>query len=451
MVILGLGSNIGDRLTHLRNALRAIKNIPRLRVQEVSPIYSSLALLLPNQTSTAYYPPYLNLAIRCETDLAPYELLAETKKIEQKTGRKTDIDWAPRILDIDILAWDDLIQYDGTLHIPHEHLHTRPFALWPLADVAPHWIYPIPGPLKGKSAKDIASIWGSRFSGDAPLHTKQIEQRIDTPSLVGIINLTPDSFSNDGHAKEDSATLQHIKELVDSGAEIIDIGAEATGPSATVIDADIEWERLQNVLKGVMACRSEWVIPPKISVDTRNASVAKKALLLGVDWINDVSGLTDPAMCRVLAEHPSDIVFMHHLTIPASLSQTIPPDEDPVSTVYQWALDRLSHLKDYSISPERLILDIGIGFGKTAQQSTVLLKNIASFKNLGLRLLIGHSRKSFLQQWTPAPVNQRDIETTMISLYLAKQEIDFLRVHSVNQHARAFKMMQAWHIPLASY
>lgn len=440
MVILGLGSNMGDRLAYLRQALRAIKQIPMLSVQQVSPVYISDALL-PNNAPSSWNTSYLNLALRCETELTPLELLHKTKAIEKKIGEKPAADWGPRYIDIDLLAWDNLVQYDEHLHIPHEHLHERPFALWPLADVAPRWIYPLPGPFAGKTAMEIAALWGSRFNGDAPLHTKQIEQRIDTPELVGIVNLTPDSFSDGGAFADDSAAFNHLLQLVQAGALIIDLGAEATGPKAAPLDPDLEWQRLEPILKKIIAERGQMFIPPKISIDTRHADVAKKALALGVDWINDVSGLDDSRMRNVLAENPCDIVFMHHLGIPVNQSKRIPLNEDPVLHVYQWAEQRLIELSQLGIKQERLIFDIGIGYGKTAEQSAELIKNIDVFQQLGVRLLVGHSRKSFLSQFTDRAAIERDIETMVISLFLAEHHVDYLRLHNVDLNSRAFKIM----------
>lgn len=431
MVILGLGSNIGDRLFHLREALRLIRQIPQLIVDEVSPLYVSDALL-PHDAPSDWNQPYINLALRCQTSLSPYELLEKIKAIEILIGRTPDKPWGPRIIDIDLLAWDDFIRYDAKLHIPHEHLSKRPFALWPLADVAPLWIHPI---LK-KTAEELASIWGSRFSGDAPLHTRQIPHRIDMPSLVGILNITPDSFSDGGNYTTKESALKKAEELIQSGANIIDIGAEATGPKAQPLNPDIEWQRLEPVLQHIVKEKSRFLVLPKISVDTRHASVAEKALALGVDWINDVSGLEDPAMRDVLSHSHCDIVFMHHLGIPVNHT-VVARDIDIVQTLYHFAHERLA---SFNIDPSRCIFDVGIGYGKTAAQSSELLKRIASFKSLGVRLLVGHSRKSFLTQYTDRPANQRDFETQIISLALAKSGVDYLRVHDVKNHADLYKV-----------
>lgn len=438
MIILGIGSNLGDRLENLRHGLCLLKKTLGLNIQQISPLYISDALL-PDDASTAWNKSYLNLAIRCETTLTPYELLHQVKKIEQKIGRVPEKRWGPRVIDIDLLAWDDLTLNDETLQLPHKQLFNRPFALWPLADVAPFWCH------AGKTAAEIAAQWGSPFSGDAPFHTRQIAQRIDTPQLIGIMNITPDSFSDGGKYTAIDAAVSRAKELVTAGAEILDIGAEATNPRATAISATSEWERLAPVLTVILAESTSMVVPPKISIDTRHTDVAEKALAHGVHWINDVSGLEDPRMGEIIAASECDIVVMHHLGIPVDRARILSLQHDPVEQVLSWAEQRLARLTQQGIAKERIIFDVGIGFGKNAQQCLELLKQIDRFRQLDTRLLIGHSRKIFLEQFTPRPFAERDPETVALSLFLASQQIDYLRVHDVDLHARVFKVARWIH------
>ena len=442
MVILGLGSNIGDRLAHLRLALNLIKNTVNLSVKQISPIYLSDALL-PENASASWNLPFLNIAIRCETLLTPHELLECIKKIEKQIGRTQEKYWGPRIIDIDILAWDSFVQEDKYLHIPHKNLHERPFALWPLADVAPRWIYPLKGAEFGKTAEELAIKWGSRFTGGAPLHTRQIQQRIDTPQLVGILNITPDSFSGDGYDNHVEHAVKQAHQLVAEGAEIIDIGAEATGPLATPIHSAEEIRRLEPVLKALMPTLSSLPIRPKISIDTRYATTAKKALAYDINWINDVSGLHDINLQKLIAEVGVEVVIMHNLGIPVSLSGLLSKAANPVSLIYEWGEKKLNTLQKAGIEKERIIFDIGIGYGHSAEQALELIKKISVFKNLKTRLLVGHSRKSFLKQFTEKNPNERDIETLVASLYLSHQSVDYLRIHQVEITARAFKVAQA--------
>ena len=462
MVILGLGSNIGDRMQFLREALRHLRAVSDIRIQQVSPVYVSDALLTEDAPET-WDLPFLNLAVRIETEIEPLRLLDIVKNIEARIGRTNKLHWSPRPIDIDILAWDDRVIYDDKLHIPHEHVCERPFAMWPLADVAPLWVYPVTGPWQGKTAAEIIEPWGSRYTGEAPLHTRQILQRVDTSAWVGILNLSPDSFSDGGKfvAQNDllnsqsnviseknpssliDAFINSAENLVSSGAEILDLGAEATNPGAKPISAETEWARLEPVLQPMLLARSKMLIPPKISIDTRHARVAEKALTLGVDWINDVSGLTDSAMCDVLKNSPCDIVVMHHLSIPSSKTHTLPLNEDPVALTYAWLANHFTTLEKRGIQRERLIADIGIGFGKTAEQSLLLLQQIATFKQLGTRLLVGHSRKSFFNIITSASPRERDIETAVSALYFSNH-VDYQRVHAPEHCARASRIAKVF-------
>jgi len=433
MIVLGLGANLGDRLENLRRALRLLKEIPQLAVQQISPIYISDALL-PENAPAVWNVPYLNLAVRCETTLTPHELLKQVKKIEKIIGRVAEKTWGPRVIDIDLLAWDEVTLADETLQLPHKHLLNRPFALWPLADVAPFWRY------AGKTALEIAAQWGSPFTGHAPCHTRQIAQRIDTPQLVGIINITPDSFSDGGKYTVIDAAVSRAKELVTAGSEILDIGAEATNPRASAITATEEWERLMPVLSAILAETPSMIIPPKISIDTRHAEVAEKSLAQGVQWINDVSGLEDAHMREVIAASQCDVVVMHHLGIPVDRARVLSLQQNPIEQILPWAEQRLTQLTQQGIAKERIIFDVGIGFGKNPQQCLELLKHIDRFRQLDTRLLIGHSRKIFLEQFTPKIFAERDPETVALSLFLASRQIDYLRVHDIDLHARVFKV-----------
>lgn len=434
MVILGLGSNVGDRLTHLREALLAIKQITGIRLRQVSPLYLSDALL-PENAPDDWNQPFINLAVSLETALSPEELYVALKQIEKTIGRDAKPPrWAPRVIDIDILAWGKRIIHTDTLTIPHKGLSERPFAFWPLADVAPFWLH------EGKTAAQWVEQWGSRFSGEAPFHTRQIPHRIDMPSLVGTLNITPDSFSDGNRFVGIDQAIQQAMLLVNSGASILDIGAESTSPAATAITPEIEWQRLQPVLEAVCQVKTTCLIPPKISIDTRHASTAEKALQYPIDWINDVSGLDDPAMQQLIKASDVDCVIMHHIKLPEDRAYVLPRDQDPVKLVHAWGKQRLQALEKAGIDRKRLIFDVGIGFGKMAEQSFALLKNIAEFSSYGTRLLVGHSRKSLFNLQTARPSHERDIETTAVSLMLANQPIDYLRVHNVDMTARAFKV-----------
>jgi dihydropteroate synthase len=250
------------------------------------------------------------------------------------------------------------------------------------------------------------------------------------PAIMGIVNVTPDSFSGDGVLAE--AAIRHAHALMEKGADILDIGAESTRPNATPLSADEEWARLGPVLEGIVAQR--WRMRLRLSVDTRHAQTAARALAMGVDIINDVSGLADPAMAEILAEHACDIVVMHALSIPANPLLTLPEDCDIVAEILAWKNHIASHATLRGIGAERLIYDPGIGFGKTAQQSLTLVQSADILTKTGGRWLFGHSRKSFLKLVTDAPADARDEATLAFSAQLAEAGVDYLRVHNVARH-----------------
>lgn len=156
MIILGLGSNVGDRLANLENAIHNLSE-STINITAISPIYESSAMLKPNAPK-GWDVPYLNMAIMGETHLAPQALLTQVKCVEKKMGRQDRGIWAPREIDIDILAYDDLFVNESNLQIPHSSLCKRPFALLPLADISPNWRFPQHGEYAGKTAHEIVSL-----------------------------------------------------------------------------------------------------------------------------------------------------------------------------------------------------------------------------------------------------------------------------------------------------
>lgn len=260
--------------------------------------------------------------------------------------------------------------------------------------------------------------------------------------LVGILNLTPDSFSDGGVYSTTELAISRALTLADVGADVIDIGAESTRPGATPLTHEEEWRRLEEPLAAIIPVLKNRV---KISIDTRHAETARKALALGAHWINDVSGAEDNAMQRVIAEHDCTLVVMHNLGIPADKNITLPQDADVIATVKQWAETRITTLKKVGIPRSRIIIDPGIGFGKTAQQSLHIIKHCVALKSLGVPLLVGHSEKSCFSAITPSPAGQRGAETLTASLYMAQHGVDYLRVHDVAAHHHALTVKDFLH------
>lgn len=251
-------------------------------------------------------------------------------------------------------------------------------------------------------------------------------------TLVGILNLTPDSFSDGGMYKTVHDAHAHVLRMVAEGARVIDIGAESTRPGATPITAEEEWRRLEPLLTLLM--RTE--IPALISVDTRHSETAQRALALGVDWINDVSGCT-PEMVDVVRASSCRLVVMHSLTVPASREHVLPEDADPVTAVRTWFQKKREELQREGIAADRIIFDPGIGFGKTAAQSLELIRRADELRIPGIELLFGHSRKSFLSPQSNLSIEEKDEATCAVSAYLAGKGVEYLRVHNVAANAKA--------------
>jgi 2-amino-4-hydroxy-6-hydroxymethyldihydropteridine diphosphokinase/dihydropteroate synthase len=440
MVVLGLGSNFGDRIEYLRAALFALKsqsNSSEITVLTVSPLYESAALLPPDAPAS-WDLPFLNFNILCQTTLDPPALLHHIKGIEGKIGRKNRGRWAPREIDIDILAMGDLCFKSEQLQVPHPGLLARPFALLPLADLFPLWRFPVAGPDLGKTATELITAWTRIPAERVPFHTRRSTSCLT--ELVGILNITPDSFSDGGRFADPADAIQQAHFLVSQGARVLDIGAESTRPGAILLSPHDEWNRLDPVLRQLTTLKSEWPHHVTLSVDTRHAEVAKQAIALGVDWINDVSGFEDPAMVQVLAESSADLVMMHSLGVPPDKNRVLPPEIDPIVSVISWAEKRIQNLILHGIQRDRIIFDPGFGFGKTNSHSWELLRGMRRFQELGVRILVGHSRKSFLSSVTSHRPAERDVETLALTFDLLEQGVDFLRVHDCEKNARVLKV-----------
>src|SRR5687768_8279568 len=184
--------------------------------------------------------------------------------------------------------------------------------------------------------------------------------------LVGIINVTPDSFSDGGKHYDPADALSSIEQMIKEGADVIDIGAESTRPGATPLDADEEWERLAPVMAKLSDYTSPYV---RFSIDTRHAATAERALEAGVHMVNDVSGFSNVDMINVVLKSKCQLVGIHSLGLPADKNEVMDESLDVVTELMEAAGQRLQSLVEAGIKPQRLIFDPGLGFGKTMLQS----------------------------------------------------------------------------------
>ena len=258
-----------------------------------------------------------------------------------------------------------------------------------------------------------------------------------TPRVMGIVNLTPDSFSDGGRHAGTSAALAHCERLLKDGADILDIGGESTRPGSDPVPVDEELARVLPVLRGALA------LGVPVSVDTVKPEVMRAALETGADIVNDVNGLRRPGAVEAVAAHPScGICLMHMQGEPKSM-QEHPHYDDVVADVARFLAERVATLAEHGVARERLTLDPGVGFGKTAAHNFELLARQRELLALGVPLLAGWSRKSSLGAVTGRPVEQRLAASVAAALAAALQGASILRVHDVAETVDALKVWRA--------
>jgi dihydropteroate synthase len=257
------------------------------------------------------------------------------------------------------------------------------------------------------------------------------------PLVMGILNVTPDSFSDGGRYMERERALEYAREMVAQGADIIDVGGESTRPGAHPISLEEEVDRVVPVVE---ALSRELEVP--ISVDTCKAPVAKRALETGAIMVNDISGLRfSPHMVDVVAQYKPWVVVMHMKGTPRDMQEG-PWYENVMGEVEGFFENRLRYLESHGISKERIILDPGIGFGKRLEDNLSLLRNIDRFLHLGCPIMVGPSRKSFIGTVLDLPVEER-LEGTLAAVSIAVfQGAQVVRVHDVQPVRRAVDL--AW-------
>jgi dihydropteroate synthase len=255
---------------------------------------------------------------------------------------------------------------------------------------------------------------------------------------MGIINVTPDSFSDGGHCFGVERAMAQADVLVADGADLLDVGGESTRPFAQAVS---EQEELDRVLPVIGAIRKKYSLP--VSIDTRKAEVARRALLAGADMINDISALRhDPAMIDLVRGTEVPVILMHMQGTP-EIMQVKPYYQDVVGEILDFFRERLRWLTEQGVESRRIILDPGIGFGKSLAHNLTILKNLSAFSVLGCPLLLGHSRKGFLGELTGKQVLERDLGTAVVSALAAEQGIAIVRVHDVAATRQALQIREA--------
>ena len=259
----------------------------------------------------------------------------------------------------------------------------------------------------------------------------------NTPILMGIVNLTPDSFSDGGKYNKKNLAKKHVNNLLSSGAKIIDIGGESTRPGAQDIHPSKEWDRIKFILN-ILKNKKSFV-----SLDTRKSFVMEKASKINIDLINDVSGLNyDPNTIKFLKKTKKPFVIHHMKGTPKNM-QIKPSYKNVLLDIYDFFEKKLKYIRKKGIKHHNIILDPGIGFGKNLKHNITLLKNISIFHSLGLPVMLGLSRKRFIKDISRENDTKERIGGTVSSCIQAYlQGVQILRVHDIKEINQAFKVFK---------
>ena len=273
------------------------------------------------------------------------------------------------------------------------------------------------------------------------LRARQFEIRFPRPAIImGIVNVTPDSFSDGGKFLDTNAAIAHGLELVKQGAEILDIGGESTRPRANPVD---EAEELRRVIPVIEALAAQ--LPCPISIDTMKPNVAAAGVKAGASIINDIAANRDEdRMWRVAGEAGAAYVCMHMQGVPQTM-QSQPDYADVVREVADFFSERLKRVSDCGVQCEQVIFDVGIGFGKTLEHNLQLLAALNQFHRFGRPLLLGASRKSFIGKLLGAPLPERLPASLACACAAVQDGVQIIRTHDVAETVQAVRMTEAIH------
>ena len=416
--ILSIGTNRGDRIQNLNSGLQELKQIG-YSIDRISPVVETPADLPPNSPAE-WNCPFLNLVVKGSFPQDSESFYVATKKIQSRYERRSHNKWAPRSLDIDIVSWGNHPVLVNGKTVPDTNMILRPYVLSPLVHMAPDTV--LPG-------------YGDTTVFDLSCDHQDVSH---IPMWMGIVNITPDSFSDGGALQTLDEVEESVRSMIWQGANIIDIGAESTRPNAEALSSDEEWIRLKPAIQLVQAIVREFELSPLISIDTYHSETAQKCLEYGVDIINDVCGLSDPKMMEIAKESDKTFIAMHSITVPVRPDAKLDPRENACEAFSSWVRGKQNQWAEQGLNPDRVIIDPGVGFGKNSLQNLDLMESIREFRQLGHRVMVGHSRKRFSKSFSEQQSKDLDAETLGASLQMCAQSVDILRVHNVEVHTRAY-------------
>ena len=254
---------------------------------------------------------------------------------------------------------------------------------------------------------------------------------------MGVLNVTPDSFSDGGRYFDSEAATRHGREMVEQGADLLDVGGESTRPGSDPVSGEDEWRRIGPVIRGLAG-----KVDVPLSVDTMKPDVAAQAIEAGASIVNDVSGLQDPAMVRLVAERRVGVVAMHMLGNPKTM-QEHPVYTDVVKEVRSFLASRARALKAAGVAADAIAIDPGVGFGKTLKHNLDLLRDLDRLVSLGHPVVVGVSRKSFIERLAGGGTGDRLPGSLAAASFAVANGAHVVRVHDVSETVRAMRVGDA--------
>lgn len=443
-IYLALGSNLGRRAHAIHDALARLAHFAQ--VLDTSFLYETPPAYVVDQ------PKFLNAVCRVASDLTPHDLLAAVKEVERAVGRKPSFRYGPREIDIDILFYDDLVLESEELTLPHPRVAERTFVLQPLCDLNPDLRHPV-------LDQTVQTLWRALDGAPLPKVMPVGDQLWDWSRktyIVGIINMTPDSFSGDGlmqfGERAVAMAAEQAQRFVDEGADCVDVGGQSTRPGHALVSAE---EELARVVPAVEAIAKEVRVP--VSVDTFRAEVGRAVLEVGSPemppMINDVWGLRfDPDLATIAAQAYAPLVIMDNRVRPADPAYAArvqaerygPSRGDLIEDIRAQLAEAAGYAIAAGLPRWLLMVDPGIGFGKTVAQHLELLRRQGELAAWGYPLLIGPSRKSFIGNVLgDLPAEERLEGTLAASVLSVERGANVLRVHDVRAAVRAVRFTEA--------
>ncbi|CAB4441303.1 unnamed protein product [Rhizophagus irregularis] len=449
LAYIGLGSNMGNCVENINEALRLFE--PECRILDTSFLYETSPMYVVDQ------PNFINAACKIVTNLDPEELLVKLKNIESNMGRTQTIRYGQRPIDLDILFYDDIEYVSSTLTIPHQLMSEREFVLRPLCDIEKGFEHPklfrTCGQLLSHYLKSPSYSPDNFVNRILPIKNDKILKWSTKTFIMGIINVTPDSFSDGGLYINIDSALSHALKLVEEGADILDIGGCSTRPDADDVPIEEEINRVLPVIRAIRSSSNNTLSNIPISIDTFHSEVAEKAIQNGANIINDISGgLLDEKIYSISAKYNLPIILQHMRGTPKTMNQ-LTDYNDLILDISNELYERVKAAINAGVKRWNIILDPGIGFAKKFDQNLEILKRLKEFngKNSlleGFPSLIGASRKNFIGKVIDQPIPQnRNWGTAAACTAAISADVDILRVHDVKEMLDVVKVADSiWRV-----